>query len=162
MKSLETTEFLLEELKEYEKITQMNEEERTALYEWVTQGHSVYENGCMAVYEGDTPCTFLEVYRDIAETKKVLDDLSPRARKNYIARLNHVDTLDNLAQDLHKAWFRISIYEQVLHSHGLLEGANAQIEQLIQDSKELEAKWNAMYPDMESPFNTEEVNYGEL
>lgn len=44
--------FLMQELKAYEKITPMTEEERAILHEWVRAGHSVHENDAMAVYEG--------------------------------------------------------------------------------------------------------------
>ena len=37
--------FLRKELKEYEKVTPMTEEERIALHEWVKNGNSVHENG---------------------------------------------------------------------------------------------------------------------
>ena len=40
--------FLKQELKGYEKITPMTEEERSALHEWVAAGNSVHENGSMA------------------------------------------------------------------------------------------------------------------
>ena len=44
--------FLRQELKEYERVTPMTEEERSALWEWVNAGNSVHENGSMASYEG--------------------------------------------------------------------------------------------------------------
>ena len=40
--------FLRRELKEYERVTPMTEEERHVLHEWVNRGYSVHENGSMS------------------------------------------------------------------------------------------------------------------
>ena len=61
---------LQRELKEYEKVTPMTEEERIALHEWVRAGNSVHENGGMVSYEGGIPADFLDVYREEAELCK--------------------------------------------------------------------------------------------
>ena len=52
--------FLRRELREYEKITPMTEEEREALHEWVHSGRSVHDNGSYACYEGGRPLDFLD------------------------------------------------------------------------------------------------------
>ena len=44
--------FLQQELREYEKMTAMTEDERIALHEWVRAGNSVHENGGMVSHEG--------------------------------------------------------------------------------------------------------------
>ena len=62
--SKEKRQFLKKELKEYEKITPMTEDERKVLHEWVADGNSVHENGAMACYEGGRPMDFLDVYRE--------------------------------------------------------------------------------------------------
>ncbi len=155
MKSIdkERIEFLKNELEEYEKITPMTEDERVELHKWVAEGHSVYENGCMAVWEGNRPCEFLEVYRDIEETRAILDSLPARERENYIARLNGVDTIDNLREDLEQELFRTSIYEKVLRSHGLLEEANQLFHKRIEESNALMSEWTKNHPDEELPFD---------
>ena len=55
--------YLEKELEEYEKVTPMTSIERELLHEWVADGNSVHENGCYAVWEGNTPIDFLDVYR---------------------------------------------------------------------------------------------------
>jgi hypothetical protein len=70
--SREKRRFLKQELKEYEKIIPMTEEERTALHEWVAAGNSVHENGSMASYEGGRPMDFLDVYREEEEIQRAL------------------------------------------------------------------------------------------
>ena len=103
MKSIdkERIEFLQNELKEYEKITPMTEDER----------------------------------------------------ENYIAKLNGVDTIDNLCEDLDQELFRTSIYEKVLSSHGLLEEANQLFHKRIEESNIFMSEWIKNHPVEELPFD---------
>lgn len=55
--SKERIRFLKQELKEYEKITPMTEEERRELHGWIEAGYSVHENTCCAVGDGNRPKT---------------------------------------------------------------------------------------------------------
>ena len=63
---------LWEEMLEYEKQTQMTEEERHALHEWVLDGNSVYENSSMGTDETGRPLAFLDVYRYEKEIRDTL------------------------------------------------------------------------------------------
>lgn len=96
---------------------------------------------------------FLEVYRDIEETRAILDSLPARERAHYIARLDGVDTIENLSEDLNQELFRTSIYEKVLRSHGLLEETNQLFHQRIEESNTFMSEWIKNHPDEELPFN---------
>lgn len=63
--------FLKQELKEYEKITPMTEEERQELHRWIEAGYSVHENTCCAVGDGNRPIDFLDIYREEEALRKV-------------------------------------------------------------------------------------------
>ena len=76
--------FLRQELKEYERVTPMTEEERSALREWVNAGNSVHENGSMASYEGGRPMDFLEVYRQEEGIRRALAAMSYEEGSNYL------------------------------------------------------------------------------
>ena len=76
--------FLQQELREYEKMTAMTEDERIALHEWVRAGNSVHENGGMVSYEGGIPADFLDVYREEAELRRKLSSMTEAERKRYL------------------------------------------------------------------------------
>src|SRR5699024_12501293 len=73
---------LKQELREYEKVTPMTEEEREALHEWVAAGNSVHENGSMASYESGRPVDFLDVYR---EEEEIRDRKSTRLNSSHVS-----------------------------------------------------------------------------
>ena len=75
---------LQRELKEYEKVTPMTEEERIALHEWVRDGNSIHENGSMVCCEGGRPVDFLDVYREEAELRRKLSSMTEEERKRYL------------------------------------------------------------------------------
>jgi hypothetical protein len=54
--------YLKRELKEYEAITDMTEEERQELYQWVSEGHSVYDNPWY-IYGSTSPMDFISAMR---------------------------------------------------------------------------------------------------
>lgn len=124
----ERTAFLLEELREYEKVTEMTEEERAALHEWVSEGYSVHENSSMGFYENSEPVDFLNDYRYHKEIRKELEQLAPIEREKYIARLNGVDTVETLREDLADLSFKADVYWRVLKKYGLLPEAEALME----------------------------------
>lgn len=76
--------FLESELREYERVTAMTEEERTVLREWVREGHSVHENGAMAVHEGGRPVDFLDVYREEEQIRRALASMSYEEGSRYL------------------------------------------------------------------------------
>lgn len=114
---------LWEELLEYESHTQMTEQERQALHEWVHDGSSVYENDSMGTDETGRPLSFLDVYRYEKEIRDTLEKMDPKSRENYLARLRGEDTIDNLREDLQELHFRMDAFERVLRKHGLLQEA---------------------------------------
>lgn len=83
--------FLRKELKEYEKVTPMTEEERTALREWVNRGYSVHENRSMASYEGGRPMDFLDVYREEEEIRKALSSMTYEEGSRYLLKEYGID-----------------------------------------------------------------------
>ena len=82
---------LMEELREYEAITEMTAEERSALNEWVFDGNSVYENGSTYSGENGRPMAFLDVYRYEEEIFQDLKKLTPPEQELYIAKLHGKD-----------------------------------------------------------------------
>ena len=79
----ERKEFLRKELREYEKATQMTEDERKAVREWVKSGHSVHENSSMACHDGGYPLDFLDVYRDEEYIRKATIGMTPKETKQF-------------------------------------------------------------------------------
>ena len=66
-------EMLRIELEEYEELHVMSEEERQALHDWVSEGHSVYENGWYFSQKSGAPMSFLDSYRHIQDELKNLE-----------------------------------------------------------------------------------------
>ncbi|MCR4924639.1 MAG: hypothetical protein K5931_11580, partial [Lachnospiraceae bacterium] len=87
--------FLEEELNEYEKNTQMNENERKALREWVASGNSVHDNGSLVRDEHGNLMDFLDVYREEEEIRITLDTLTGEEREEYLAELRGEDTINS-------------------------------------------------------------------
>ena len=112
MKDMTGKASLWEEMLEYEKQTQMTEEERHALHEWVLDGNSVYENSSMGTDETGRPLAFLDVYRYEKEIRDTLEKLDAKGRENYLARLRGEDTIDNLREDLQETHFRLDACER--------------------------------------------------
>ena len=83
--------FLRQELKEYEKVTPMTEEERHVLHEWVNRGYSVHENGSMACYEGGRPMDFLDVYREEEEIRQALSSMTYEEGRKYLLEEYGID-----------------------------------------------------------------------
>ena len=84
--------FLESELREYERVTAMTEEERTVLREWVREGHSVHEKqirralASMSYEEGSR--YLLEGYGIVRDGKKApapltYEELKEKARRLY-------------------------------------------------------------------------------
>ena len=87
----EKRQLLKQELREYEKVTPMTEEEREALHEWVAAGNSVHENGSMASYESGRPVDFLDVYREEEEIRRALDSMSYEEGSKYLLEEYGID-----------------------------------------------------------------------
>lgn len=76
--------FLRQELKEYEKITPMTEEERRELHEWVDAGYSVHQNTCCAVGDGNRPIDFLVIYREEEYLRKATAGMDSEEARRYV------------------------------------------------------------------------------
>jgi hypothetical protein len=151
----EKTVALWDELIEYEKNTKMTGEERKVLREWVLDGNSVHDNGSMSSTEHGIPSDFLDVYRYEEEIRHDLEKLSEQEQKNYLARLQGTDTIDNLREDLDDLHLRSLIYEYVLRDNGLLEVAEFKIKQAKSETKERNQQfreWRSSHPEEELPF----------
>lgn len=152
----EKTAHLWNELIEYEKNTEMTEEEQKALREWVQAGNSVHDNSSMACTGSGEPSDFLDVYRYEEEIRRDLEKLSPREQTNYLARLRGEDTMDNLREDLNSLQFQTSIYEQVLRENGLFNAAKLKIKQAKKEAEESARQfkeWRSAHPEEELPFD---------
>jgi len=63
----EDREILREQLKQYEKETEMTPEEREELHEWVASGRSPYTNGDYICYDGGYPVDFVSALRTLKD-----------------------------------------------------------------------------------------------
>ena len=132
--------FLKQELKEYEKVTPMTEEERKILREWVNGGNSVHENGSMASYEGGRPIDFLDVYREEEEIRKALASMSYEEGSRYLLEeygINRDDkpepkpTFEELCKKVRQIYRTCMLYRDVLLMNDLKEEADEYVEQYI-------------------------------
>lgn len=150
---------LWDELIKYEKTTEMTDDERAALREWVLDGNSVHDNAAMACNEHGEPCDFLDIYRYEEGIRRDLAKLSPREQENYLARLRGEDTMDNLREDRDRLLFKARIYEQVLREHHLLGEADLRMQAAEEKQlmlEELLERWRQAHPDEKLPFDEEE------
>ena len=138
---------LEKELKEYLKITPVNQEELEALKEWVADGNSVHTNPSMATDEHGNPSDFLLDYRYHAEIYKELEQLSGKEKERYLARLQGEETIDTLREDLYKVMYERDVYLKVLQKHDLLKEAELRLEH----GRKIQFD-TAQKPDEELPF----------
>lgn len=141
-------------LNEYEKNNPMSHDERNALYEWLLDGNSVYDNPYLCMDSSGVPMEFLFAYRMEEEINKKLEVLSERERVNYIARIRGEDTIDNLKEDLYQAVFRLRICEQVLASYGLLDKVEERMKESEALSIALDEEFKKSKINEELPFST--------
>ena len=73
--------FLLEQLKEYETNTPMNKEERKALYDWVANGRSPYDNGDYIYGDNGFPLDFISALRAEKALRDWFDSLSEEEKE---------------------------------------------------------------------------------
>lgn len=137
-------------VEEYASGHPMTIEEKDALYEWVKDGNSPYDNPCMACDDHGNPLDFLSVYRYEKEIVETIDNLAPEERDKYVARLKGEDTMETLKEDLYEAIYKLNIYEKILRSYGLMELA----EQRIKAGKEYDEECKKLFIDCneELPF----------
>ena len=135
--------FLKKELKEYEKITPMTEEERKVLHEWVAAGYSVHENGSMAVYEGGRPVDFLDVYREEEEIRHALDTMSYEEGSKYLLEEYGIDrdgvmtpkppTYEELKNKANRLYRTCLLYWEVLVANDLRDEAYEYVREHIDE-----------------------------
>lgn len=135
--------FLKQELKGYEKITPMTEEERAALHEWVAAGNSVHENGSMASYEGGRPVDFLDVYREEEEIRRVLGSMSYEEGSRYLLEEYGIDrdgvmtpgppTYEELKRKANRLYRTCFLYWEFLVANDLREEAYEYVREHIDE-----------------------------
>lgn len=134
--------FLTQELKAYEKVNPMNEEERAALRSWVSAGNSVHQNMSDACGEDGRPLDFLDVYRQDAEISNALTGMTYEEGNEYLRREYGIIREEKPAQRpkpsydelLKKAerLFRICLlYRDVLEDNGLMDEAHGHVAEYI-------------------------------
>ena len=124
--------FLQQELREYEKMTAMTEDERIALHEWVRAGNSVHENGGMVSYEGGIPADFMDVYREEEELRRKLSSMTEEERKRYLYVEYGIEnepskklTYEELQENSRRLYRTCMLYWEILARNGLGEEADA-------------------------------------
>lgn len=135
-KTKERTRLLRKELKEYEAVTSMTAEERSALHEWVEAGNSVHENGSMASFEGGRPMDFLDVYREEEEIRRTLASLEGKEKDKFLRELKGEENEDDLREKCGRYSFINGIYEYVLRRHGLMQETEEEVKAAEKRSKD--------------------------
>lgn len=141
--SKEKRQFLNRELREYEKVTPMTEEERKALREWVHAGNSVHENRAMDFYENGRPIDFLDAYREEEEIRQALDSMSYEEGSRYLLEEYGIDrdgvitpkppTYDELVEKANRLYRTCYLYWEFLAANGLREEAYKYVREHIDE-----------------------------
>ena len=139
--------FLLEELHEYEKNTEMSRQERDALHRWVMDGNSVHENTALAEDGYGNYLDFLDVYREEMEISDKLASMNSEDQEEYIASLQGQDTLKSLRRKFDELFYKAGVYEKVLMKHHLLDEAV----ELMEEGRRISAEFQNSIQDMELP-----------
>lgn len=150
----ERKKFLRQELKEYEKYTPMTAKEKSILQEWVRAGHSVHENGSMAVYEGGCPVDFLDVYREEEEIRCTLASMSYEEGSQYLLEKYGVDrdgmmapkppTYEELQRQANRLYRACFLYWKFLAANDLREEADEYVCEHIDEEWPFEPfDWNS-------------------
>lgn len=79
----ETREFLMQQLKEYERETEMTKEERRLLHQWVASGRSPYDNGDY-IYGAGGPIDFISALRTAQELQNWFESLTEKEKQAEI------------------------------------------------------------------------------
>lgn len=79
----ETREFLMQQLKEYERETEMTKEERRLLHQWVASGRSPYDNGDY-IYGASGPIDFISALRTAQELQDWFESLTEKEKQAEI------------------------------------------------------------------------------
>ena len=99
--SSETRKILLAQLKEFEREVRMTKAERAALHDWVSAGHSPYDNE-QNLYFDTSPLDFVSALRFTQAFEEMLSGLSPEARHEELKKISYqYDTVaDTIAIDV--------------------------------------------------------------
>lgn len=141
--SKEKRHFLRQELREYEKVIPMTEEERAALHKWVSQGNSVHENGSMVSYEGGRPMDFLDVYREEEEIRQALAKMTYEEGSKYLLEEYGIDrdgvmtpkppTYEELRKKANRLYRTCFLYWEFLVANDLREEAYEYVREHIDE-----------------------------
>lgn len=135
-----TRDILKKELKEYEKTTPMTEEERSALREWVRDGHSVHDNPSLACTEGGYPMDFLDVYREEEGIRKALASMTYEEGSRYLLKEYGINrdekpepkpTFEELCSQVRHIYRTCMLYRDVLLMNDLMEEADEYVAENI-------------------------------
>ena len=139
----EKRQLLQQELREYEKVTPMTEEEREALHEWVAAGNSVHENGSMVSCESGRPVDFLDVYREEEEIRRALDSMSYEEGSKYLLEEYGIDrdgvttpkppTYEELKEKANRLYRTCFLYWEFLAANNLREEAYEYVREHIDE-----------------------------
>lgn len=99
--SPETRKILLAQLEEFEREVRMTKAERAALHDWVSAGHSPYDNE-QNLYFDTSPLDFVSALRFTQAFEEMLSGLSPEARHEELKKISYqYDTVaDTIAIDV--------------------------------------------------------------
>ena len=99
--SPETRKILLAQLKEFEREVRMTKAERAALHDWVSAGHSPYDNE-QDLYFDTSPLDFVSALRFTQAFEEMLSELSPESRHEELKKISYqYDTVaDTVAIDV--------------------------------------------------------------
>lgn len=84
----EVRDLLSEQLKEYEAGFTMTREERRLLHEWVSSGHSPYDNGNY-IYGAGVPLDFVSALRCEQELQERFNDLSEEEKEAELQGIHY-------------------------------------------------------------------------
>ena len=136
MKKISIYKAQFKELREYEAITSMDEDERSALHLWVEKGNSVHANPYGAVYEGGIPMDFLDAYRDVEEQEREFREMSSEEQARFVRKYRGEETVEDLKKEIDELEFKLMIYTHVLEKYDLMDYAKAEMQNAKQRSME--------------------------
>lgn len=85
----ENREFLIEQLKKYEKEMAMTSDERKELHKWVASGRNPYDNGDYICGENGWPMDFVSAMRFVNEQLEWFESLSEKEKEALLHKNEH-------------------------------------------------------------------------
>lgn len=156
LKTIRNKALLRKELRDYEEVTVMTDEERAELHAWVENGYSVHEDPCYIMCGAEPPRDFLDYYRQEEAEKQAFEQLDDRGKTEYFLHEHGVrtdetgleDELNYLQSDPENFLtlkLQLFVYSEVLDRHGYYNEAQNKLH-------EIQKKLGIDYDDEELPF----------